>query len=139
MRRLSPLLAALLAFAAPAWAAEPANPPGAGSLAQVLVWLLVVCGLLAGVAWLLKRFGIARPPAGNVARIVGGVSVGSRERVLVVEVADQWIVVGVGPGRVNALSTMPKRDSAPTTQPLPDASNFAAWLKQTIEKRNGSK
>jgi flagellar protein FliO/FliZ len=56
----------------------------------------------------------------------------------VVEVADQWIVVGVAPGRVSALTTMPRQEGAvPSEAATPVASNFSAWLKQTIEKRNG--
>ena len=37
-----------------------------------------------------------------------------RERVVVVEVADQWIVVGVAPGSVSALHTMPPRRGTPS-------------------------
>ncbi|HEY8606473.1 MAG TPA: flagellar biosynthetic protein FliO [Noviherbaspirillum sp.] len=141
MRLLLPSLVAML-LSAPALAADaPASAApavGAGSLAQVLLWLLVVLGLLAGTAWLMKRMGVAGAGAGNVARVVGGVSVGNREKVLVVEVADQWIVVGVAPGRVSALSTMPRQEIA--VQPSPatvQQPNFAAWLKQTMDKRNG--
>jgi flagellar protein FliO/FliZ len=123
----------------PALAGEPAAA-SAGNLFQVLLGLIVVLGLLAGSAWMLKRFGALRPATGNIAKIVGGVSVGTRERVIVVEVADQWIVVGVAPGQVNALSTMPRQEVLPAAgvqapgQPMPP---FAAWLKKTIEKRNG--
>jgi flagellar protein FliO/FliZ len=118
-------------------AATAATPTGsAGNLLQVLVGLVIVLGLMAGAAWLLKRMGVAGTAGANVARIVGGVNVGNRERVLVVEVADQWIVVGVAPGRVSALSTMPKQEDAPTSEPLPEQKNFATWLKQTIDKRN---
>ncbi|HAN55494.1 MAG TPA: flagellar assembly protein FliO, partial [Betaproteobacteria bacterium] len=70
-------------------------------------------------------------------RVVGGVSVGGRERVLIVEVADQWIVVGVAPGRVNALATMPRQENDVLTT-APAAQNFSSWLKQTMEKRNAS-
>ena len=62
---------------------------------------------------------------------------------MVIEVGDQWIVVGASPGRVNALATMPKGDSGANTGAsatlaghTPSASNFADWLKQTIDKRN---
>ncbi|MEC4721361.1 flagellar biosynthetic protein FliO [Noviherbaspirillum sp. CPCC 100848] len=123
--------------AAAATTATAASPASAGSLLQVLLGLVAVLALMAGGVWLLKRMGVAGTANGNVARVVGGVSVGNRERVLVVEVADQWIVVGVAPGRVSALSSMPKQESAPTLQALPDNKNFAAWLKQTIDKRNG--
>jgi flagellar protein FliO/FliZ len=70
------------------------------------------------------------------AKIVGGVSVGNRERVVVVEVADLWIVVGVAPGRVNALATMPRQKTA-AGDDAPAANNFSSWMKQIIEKRNG--
>lgn len=145
--RSFPLTAALLPalltlVTAPAWAAEPA--PSAGNLMQVLLGLTAVLALMAGAAWLLKRFGVAGVAGNNVARVVGGVSVGNRERVVVVEIGDQWIVVGVAPGRVNALSTMARQEtpaaltaSAASARGTPTAPNFASWLKQTIDKRNG--
>jgi flagellar protein FliO/FliZ len=117
--------------------AADAAPSGAGGMMQVTLGLVVVLGLMAGAAWLLKRFGVQGPAGGNVVKIVGGVSVGNRERVMVVEVADQWIVVGVASGRVSALSTMPRQEIA-SNQAQAGAPNFAAWLKQTIDKRNGN-
>jgi flagellar protein FliO/FliZ len=47
--------------------------------------------------------------------MVGALSLGGRERIMVVEVGDQWIVVGASPGRVNALATMPKQEGAALT------------------------
>ena len=110
-----------------------------GGVLQVLFGLIFVLGLMAAAAWLLKRFGAARiASSGATARVIGGVSVGGRERVVVVEIADQWIVVGVAPGRVNALTTMPRQEvfAAPAMPPI--SKNFSTWLKQTIEKRNGN-
>lgn len=95
-------------------------------------------GLLIGVTWLLKKYGPARSSASATVKIIGGVNVGNRERIIVVEVADQWIVVGVAPGRVNTLSTMPKQESSELPHTTPPEKNFAAWLKQTIDKRNGT-
>jgi flagellar protein FliO/FliZ len=137
-RLLSSLLAAVLP-ALPAFAAEQATAPAStGSLLQVALGLVVVLALMAGAAWILKRMGMAGAGGTSVARVVGGVSVGNRERVVVVEVADQWIVVGVAPGRVNALSTLPRQEAPAATADTPDSKNFSAWLKQTIEKRNGN-
>jgi len=112
--------------------------PSTGSLLQSLLALVFVLGLLAGLAWLVKRFNPRG--SGNSAhlRIVGALSLGGRERIVVVEVAGQWIVVGASQGRVNALATMPKQEGV---EPQPaQAGNlpagFADWLKQTIDKRN---
>jgi flagellar protein FliO/FliZ len=65
--------------------------------------------------------------------------VGTRERILVVEVGEQWIVVGASPGRMNALATLPRQETADTLDAAATvpAANFAEWFKQTIDKRNG--
>ncbi|HEY5799439.1 MAG TPA: flagellar biosynthetic protein FliO [Burkholderiaceae bacterium] len=138
------VVAAQVAPAATVAAAAPAPSPAAG-LMQVMFYLLLVLGLFAGIAYAMKRYGpkgIARQQ--NV-KVVGGISLGGRERILVVEVAGQWIVVGAAPGRVNALATMARPDAAqlaqdaatlePGAQP---AKQFGDWLQQTLAKRNGN-
>ena len=136
--------------AAPA-AALPAMPPGApmtmapatsaGSLLQTIVALVFVLALLIGLAWFMKRYG-PKAMGGNARmRVVSSLNLGGRERIVLIEVADQWIVVGASPGRVNALATLPRQEgdvpSLAAAQNGPAAANFSEWLKQTIEKRNG--
>ncbi|KQV54242.1 MULTISPECIES: flagellar biosynthetic protein FliO [unclassified Duganella] len=115
-------------------------PSAAGSLLQTILSLGFVIALLVGLAWLLKRFGPKHITGGSKVKLVGALSVGARERILVVEVGEQWIVVGASPGRMNALATMPRQDSGEAelagAQAAPGA-NFAEWFKQTIDKRNG--
>ena len=129
----------------------PANPatipqapgPSAGSLLQTILALVLVLALLAGLAWAAKRYGPRMAGGSANLRMVGALNIGGRERIMVVEVGDQWIVVGASPGRVNALATMPKGDaagnpsaSASLAGHAPSASSFSDWLKQTIDKRN---
>ena len=119
-----------------------ASPPSpAGGLLQTIMALMLVLGLLAGLAWLLKRYGPKAGAAGANLRVVGALNIGGRERIMVVEVGDQWIVVGAAPGRVNALHTMPRQEGA--LAPLPaggatPANSFSDWLKNTIDKRNAT-
>lgn len=136
--------------AAPA-AALPAMPAGApmtmaptssaGSLLQTILALVFVLALLIGLAWFMKRYGPKVMGGNNKMRVVSSLNLGGRERIVLVEVADQWIVVGASPGRINALATMPRQEGElpqlATTQNGPAAANFSEWLKQTIEKRNG--
>ena len=114
--------------------------PSAGSLFQTILSLMLVLGLLAALAWGLKRWGPRGQAGAGGLRIVSALNLGGRERIIVVEVGEQWIVVGASPGRVNALATMPRQESpaapatlAPHSAP---AGSFSEWLKQTIEKRN---
>ena len=132
-------------------AALPAMPPGApmtmapsssaGSLLQTIFALVFVLALLIGLAWVMKRYGPKAMGGNSKMRVVSSLNLGGRERIVLIEVADQWIVVGASPGRVNALATMPRQEGEPpqlaAAQNGPAAANFSEWLKQTIEKRNG--
>ncbi len=109
----------------------------AGSMLQMALGLVFVLGLVALSAWLLKRFH-AVPGAGpGVIRIIGGAALGQRERVVVLEVGGTWLLVGVAPGQVRALHTMPKAEFA-NAGGAPAEASFAPWLKRTLERyRNG--
>jgi flagellar protein FliO/FliZ len=134
------LPATALPAAAQALPAAPSSPSSAGSLLQTTLALAFVLALLVGLAWLLKRYGPKSMGSSSAVRLVGSLSVGTRERILVVEVGEQWIVVGASPGRMNALATMPRQQQdeiADHPQPGLAGANFAEWFKQTIEKRNG--
>ena len=80
---------------------------GVGAVLQTLVGLAVVIGLVFACAWLARRFGLQPSARGNVVRTVGGVSLGGKERVAVVEIGDTWLVLGAAPGNVRLLHTLP--------------------------------
>ena len=112
----------------------------AGSLLQFAFGLALVLGLIVAAGWFAKRFQIG-PTASGIVKVISGAAVGQRERVVVVEVGDTWMVLGVAPGRVNALHTMPRGTVAlaPQPQALGGPGGFAGWLRETMEKRrNGS-
>ena len=124
-------------------AAPYSNAATGGGLMQTTFALAFVIALLLGGAWVLKRFGPRSFGGGNnTVKLVGALSVGARERIIVVEVGEQWIVVGASPGRMNALATMARQEApevAPGSQPMAAPANFADWIKHTIDKRNNSK
>lgn len=130
-----------LALAADAARTAYTPPPPAsvtpGSVVQVIVSLLLVLAAVMAVAWLLKRLNHPHHSGLSALKVVSGVAVGQRERIVLVEVNDTWLVVGVAPGQVNGLHTMPK-GSIPEIEgnPVPERS-FQSWLKQHMEKRNG--
>ncbi len=135
MKRI-PSFLLFLCMAAPALAADKPVGGSTGGIFHILLVLILVLGLMVGAAWLLKRFNATGTSSGSDIRIIGGVSVGNRERIMVVEVADQWIVVGVTASNINALSTMPKQETRPQQDAPTLSNNFAVKLKQLIEKRN---
>lgn len=116
-----------------------------GSLLRMVLGLAAVLGVMLLIAWLMKRLtpGLKQQ---SVVRIVGGVSVGTRERVVVVEVADRWLVLGVAPGQVTSLANLEPGEEIPaltTVQALntqqsanaKPAHPFASWLKQSLQRK----
>ena len=144
IRVLAALAAAVsssLALAAdparPTYVPPPAAAMSSGSVLQVVLSLLLVLAAVVLVGWILKRINLPQQGAGNALRVISGVAVGQRERIVLVEVNDTWLVVGVAPGQVNALHTMPKGSlSAGPTSPSGDDNKFQVWLKHMMEKRN---
>lgn len=99
--------------------AGTAVPPlGIGAVLQTLAGLAIVITLVFGCAWLARRLGLQPSARGQLVRTVGGVSLGGKERVAVVEIGDTWLVLGAAPGNVRLLHTMP----AQSAQATPDSS-----------------
>jgi flagellar protein FliO/FliZ len=115
-------------------------------LARVTLSLLAVLAVTMGAAWLAKRLRITPAPGNAIVSIVGGVQIGRREKVLVVEVAGSWVVLGVSPGNIQALSTIPKpihADTSDISELVPvvkkSPSGFKQWLAREVQKRNETK
>jgi len=141
---MRPFFPALFLFSASVSAAhaqvqstiQPAAQPVSttGYLLQGIFGLLVVLGLMWGAWWLIRRTGFNRSLSGVKMKVVGGLSIGTRERVMVVEIGDHWLILGVTPSQINTLATMPKQE---LPEGVEDAASppFAAWLKKTIDRQ----
>ncbi|AEJ00383.1 flagellar biosynthetic protein FliO [Nitrosomonas sp. Is79A3] len=105
---------------------------------QMMGGLLLVLAIIGGMTWLLKRFSLISTATAGVVKVVAAAGVGQRERVVVVEIDNTWLVLGVAPGRVNKLHTMnkPLADTASTTPDNPSVETFATQLNQSIKKEN---
>jgi len=135
---LATLLASevVIAAAAPAVPATPtAAAPGSlgGQLAQMVLGLLLVVGLIFFLAWLLRRMQGAAPKGGQVIEIVGSRALGPRDRLLLVQVGNEQILIGHTPGSIEALHVMaePVHVPASARQATPE---FAQRLMELMGK-----
>lgn len=89
----------------PGWAFAESGT--AGSMLTVLLSLGLILGGFVAVAWLARRYLPGMGAQGAV-KVVGTTPVGTRERVVVIEVDRTWLLLGVGGGNVRLLHTLPK-------------------------------
>jgi flagellar protein FliO/FliZ len=132
LRQLS--LIALVQQPALSWA-QAGVATETGSVAQVVLGLGIVLALLVGSLWLLKRLTAPRGLAAGFLKVVTAAAVGPRERVVVVEVGEVWLVLGVAPGHVSALHQMPRQALPAGAPSIPG--EFSNRLRQFMERSGG--
>lgn len=103
------------------------------SLLQVILGLAVVLAAIVGVAWLFRRLSGGVLGVSNRLKVVSGIMVGQRERVVIVELEGEWLVLGVTPQNVNLLHKLQKPEGVDdTAEPRQEA--FARLLKAAMQK-----
>ena len=110
---LLPALSSLATTAAEAGdmaasASVQATPAGAeslhsGYLVQLIVGLMFVLLCIVALAWLAKRLNRFQASSDGTLQVLGGISMGARERVVLVQVGATQLLLGVAPGRINML------------------------------------
>lgn len=87
----------------------PSAVPGS-PLLQVSGALFGIIAFILIAAWLAKRFGLAGKTAGTRGlKVSASTPLGPRERVVIVEVEDARLVLGVTASSINVLHTLPLR------------------------------
>ena len=101
-----------------ATAAAPAVSSGvAGQLTQLVFGLLLVLGLIFFLAWLLRRVQQAGPAGkGQVIELIGSRALGPRDRLMLVQVGNEQILLGLSPGSITALHVLKEPVQVPTTE-----------------------
>jgi flagellar protein FliO/FliZ len=119
---------------------SPLSGGGAAYLAQLVVGLLVVLVAIVVLAFLMRRITGVQSRLGNDFRVVSGISLGARERMLLVQVGDKQLLVGVAPGRVQTLHVLdePIATDIPKSPGGVSESAFASRLRAAINRGQSS-
>lgn len=115
-------------------AAAPAVSSGvAGQLTQLVLGLLLVLGLIFFLAWLLRRVQQAGPAGkGQVIELIGSRALGPRDRLMLVQVGNEQILLGLSPGTITALHVLKEPVQVPVTEKA--TPEFALRLMELMGK-----
>ncbi len=125
-------IAETVAVATAAAPTAQGNGMNAMTIMNVFGSLIIVLGLLFGLAWLYKKLAIKLPGSSHI-KIISSVMLGPRERILVIEVQGKQRVLGVTSHQINMLFEL--------DQPLVDDVAAPDWRAQfqTLLQKQKSK
>lgn len=84
------------------------DPMSGHYLLQLIMGLVVVLVCIVVLAWLAKRVNRLHSSTAGVMKIVGGLSMGAREKIVLLQVGNEQLLIGVAPGRINTLHVLDK-------------------------------
>jgi len=109
------------------------DPNMTGNLIQTTLGLLIVLLVIAVAAWAFKRFGNVHVGAQGRMKIIGGISLGTRERAVLLQVGEEQLVIAVSPGRVQTLHVLEK--PVLVEAKLENTTSFSSRLQSAILNR----
>ena len=107
-----------------------------GTYLQAALALALIVSLLAGTAWLARKVSGGKGFGQSGMKIIGGVVLGPRERIVLVEVGNEWLVVGIVPGQIRTLHRLEKGTLPADTQATSAEKPFSHWLQAIAERRD---
>ncbi|HEB55053.1 MAG TPA: flagellar biosynthetic protein FliO [Gammaproteobacteria bacterium] len=106
-----------------------------GSYIQMILGLLFIVLLIFALAWLMRRMGRLQSVMGGSMKLLGGVSLGQRERAMLVQVGETQMLLGVAPGSVRTLHVFDK--PVVTASAAAAGNSFADKLNAVLKQKAG--
>ncbi|MDH3760599.1 MAG: flagellar biosynthetic protein FliO [Gammaproteobacteria bacterium] len=114
-------------------ALEPISSP---YLLKLTGGLVLIVALIFVLAWLMKKFNLNQQSQSGLMRIIAGLSVGTRDRIVLLQIGDEQILLGLTPGRIEKLHTLAQPLEVPGGQAAP--ASFASKINRLMGERESS-
>jgi len=128
----------------PAWASETLQVKPGPAVLQTLAGLAIVLALIFALAWMSKRLSGGALGSHKFMKILAVQPLGTKEKILLVEVGGQQMMLGVTPGRISMLHVFDEpvvhvpMDAAPGNLAARSAAEFSKKLHEFLNQGNKS-
>ena len=85
---------------------QTASPLSVSSLAQLTLSLLAIVALIVAISWALKRLKLAGPRGSGAIAVLDELSVGPRDRIVLVRVGESQVLIGISAAGMVALTPL---------------------------------
>ncbi|KTC86408.1 flagellar biosynthetic protein FliO [Legionella brunensis] len=122
-------------FPVTVWANNKAgNSPSItnGELLRVMAGLLLVVGVIVFLSWLLRRVNSAGLGNTNGFKVIVSMSLGTREKIMLVNIGNRFLLLGVTSGSINTLHDF--GEELPAGFLSESKTSFTEFLKTALGK-----
>jgi len=108
----------------------------AESLIQVFIALILVILVIFALSFVLKKFNMLPGGSSGFIKIIDGISLGSKDRLLLIQVGDEQILISASPGCVNKVHklTASIESEIISAAENPERSGFSSMLDLLISR-----
>jgi flagellar protein FliO/FliZ len=117
-------------------AAAPLEPISSPYLLKLTGGLILIVALILLLAWLVKKFNLNQQSHSGLIKIIAGLSIGTRDRIVLLQIGEEQILVGLTPGRIEKLHTLAQPLEAPGEQVV--SGSFASKINRLMGDRETS-
>lgn len=100
--------------------------------------LLVVLAIFALCVWAIRQLQSVTQTGGDRLQMVGGLSLGMRERLVLVQAGKKQLILGVTPSRIETLLVLEGEDCLNKNPFELSENSFAYKLKQVMKGKNNA-
>lgn len=84
------------------------DPVGISNYIQMMLGLVVVVVFILGLAWFLRRIMNIQPNINGALKVISGLNIGQKEKILVIQASDEQFLVGVTSSNIRLISKLEK-------------------------------
>ncbi|MDJ0833267.1 MAG: flagellar biosynthetic protein FliO [Gammaproteobacteria bacterium] len=109
------------------------DPLSSGYLVKLTLGLVGIVLLIFALGWVMKKMQLTQFSQNGLIQIVSAISVGHRDRIALIQVGDEQVLVGLTPGRIHTLHTL-KSPVAITAPAVAGTATFSDKFKQVLQQ-----
>lgn len=110
----------------------PIEPLSSAYLLKLTGGLLLVLVVIFLFAWVVRKFNLTQQSRSGLLRIVAGLNLGTRDRIVLLQVGDEQVLLGLSPGRIEKLHVLVNPLECEPDETVAPA--FAQKLNQLMNK-----
>ena len=108
----------------------PLEPVSSLYLLKLTGGLVLVVAIIFLLAWLVRKFNLNQQTQSGLIKVIAGLPLGTRDRILLVQVGEEQILLGLTPGRIAKLHSLVSPVDVPGD--AVEATSFASKLNRLM-------